>query len=118
MDEPIYIYVSGPYTKGDVVLNVRKAINVAEKLLEMNYIPYLPHTTHMWHLASPHSWDYWLFLDLAWIKRCDGLLRISGESEGADLEVAKAKELGKPVFSEPWQIAAYFESKYKKKGRT
>ena len=115
MDEPIYIYVSGPYTKGDVVLNIRKAIQVAEKILEMGYIPYLPHTTHLWHLASPHTWEYWLALDLAWIEKCDGLLRISGESEGADLEVSKAKDLNKPVFSNIDQIDVYHDNVWKKK---
>ena len=30
---------------------------------------------------------------------CDAVLRIPGESKGADIEMAKAKELGKIIFT-------------------
>ena len=32
------------------------------------------------------------------LEKCDAVLRIPGESRGADLEMAKAKELGKIIF--------------------
>ena len=33
------------------------------------------------------------------LEKCDAVLRIPGESRGADLEMAKAKELGKIIFT-------------------
>ena len=95
---PQYIYIAGPYTKGDVVLNVRKAIETAEFLRGMGHIPFLPHLTHFWHLVYPHGVDYWYKYDLEWLKRCDCLIRLPGESTGADKEVEYAKEFGKPVY--------------------
>ncbi len=92
-----YIYIAAPYTKGDVVLNVRRAWEVAEKLIEKGYVPFVPHLTHLAHLMSPHDYQYWLDYDNHWIKKCDILLRLSGESKGADDEVELAKLWGIPV---------------------
>lgn len=38
------------------------------------------------------------------IARCDALLRIPGESRGADLDVARAQELGLPVYTDPAEL--------------
>jgi hypothetical protein len=38
------------------------------------------------------------------LARCDALLRIPGESRGADLDVARAKELGLPVYTDPSEL--------------
>ena len=38
------------------------------------------------------------------IARCDAILRITGESRGADLDVARARELGLPVFRAPGEL--------------
>jgi len=37
-------------------------------------------------------------MDLEWIERCDLLLRLPGESKGADMEVDRAIECGKVVY--------------------
>ena len=37
-------------------------------------------------------------MDEGWVERSDYLLRLKGESAGADKEVALAKELGIPVY--------------------
>ena len=88
------VYIAGPYTKGDVVLNVRWAILIADQVLERGHVPYVPHLTHFWHLLVPHTWETWLALDLEWLRDCDVVLRLPGESVGADLEVAEALKLG------------------------
>lgn len=92
------VYVAGPYTKGDVVLNVRAAILAADALLTAGYIPFLPHTTMFWHLVAPHEIEVWYDYDLAWLRQCEAVVRLPGESTGADAEVAAAKELGIPVY--------------------
>ncbi len=94
-----YIYVAGPYTGGDPVLNTRKAIEAGEQLRALGFVPFIPHLTHLWHLISPHDIDYWYEYDNEWIRKCDALLRLPGKSKGADAEVALALELGIPVFN-------------------
>lgn len=37
-------------------------------------------------------------MDLEWMDHMDAVLRLPGESAGADMEVAHAKALGLPVF--------------------
>lgn len=92
------VYVAGPYTKGDVALNVREAVRVSDELLKLGYAPYCPHLTHFWHMLFPHKYQVWLDLDNEWVACCDVLLRIPGESSGADKEVALAESLDIPVF--------------------
>lgn len=95
----MYIYVAGPYTKVDVILNVREAVKVGDKLREMGHTPFIPHLTMLWHLIAPHSAvDYWYQLDLEWLKKCDALFRFPGKSKGADVEVEFARKLGLPVY--------------------
>jgi hypothetical protein len=51
----------------------------------------VPHLTHFWHLVSPHEYEFWLKLDLEFLTVCDCLVRLPGESSGADREVARAE---------------------------
>lgn len=50
--------------------------------------------------ASPNELTHadWLKIDFEYIYRCDALLRLPGESVGADAEVAEAMRIGIPVF--------------------
>lgn len=93
------IYVAGPYTKGDVAINVRNAITVGNNLRALGHTPFIPHLTHFWHMQLPHDVDYWYAYDMEWLKVCDAVFRLPGESKGADAEVAEAKKLGLPVYT-------------------
>jgi hypothetical protein len=53
----------------------------------------------LWHFYSLKSYDEWLRIDCAYIPRMDAVLRLPGESKGADWEVKLAKHLGIPVFT-------------------
>lgn len=94
----MYIYVAGPYTKGDVALNVREAVITGNLLRLMGHTPFIPHLTHYWHMMIPQEYEFWLKYDMEWLEKCDAVFRIPGESHGADKEVERAKELGKPIF--------------------
>ena len=94
----LYIYIAGPYTKGDVAVNVRTAIIAADQLVAKGYIPYIPHLTHFWHLISPHDYKFWIAMDLEWLRKCDAVLRLPGDSDGADYEVLIAQDDGMPIF--------------------
>ena len=92
------IYVSGPYTKPDPVENTHKAIQVGNRLRDAGHFPFIPHLTLLWHSVTPKPYDFWMEYDFEWVKACDAVLRMPGESSGADREVALAEQLGIPVF--------------------
>ena len=92
------VYIAGPYTKGDVAQNVAEAISLAHQLMTYGYAPYCSHLSHFMHFYSPRPYEDWINLDKEWLKVCDAVLRIPGESKGADIEVKLAEELGILVF--------------------
>ncbi len=92
------VYVAGPYSTGDTLVNVRRAIDAAEELLGYGFMPYIPHLNHLWHELYPHDWEEWLALDKEWLLLCDAVVRLPGDSRGADTECEWAKEAGIPVF--------------------
>ena len=99
------VYIAAPYTKGDVARNVRRVIATADLLLKMGHIPYVPHLTHFWHIISPKPYEVWTMLDLTFLPFCDVVLRLDGESSGADNEVKKAVELGIPIYYDVKDLA-------------
>lgn len=95
------VYVAGPYTNPDPVVNTRKAIEVAEALMVMSddgVTAFVPHLSLLYHFHHPHDLEWWYEYDLAMLRRCDALWRFPGESTGADREVEFARQTGKPVF--------------------
>jgi hypothetical protein len=59
-------------------------------------------------MMFPHTYEFWTEIDLEWILRCDALLRLPGDSTGADAEIKFATEHNIPVFYSVWDLAAYF----------
>lgn len=91
------VYVAGPYSHPDPAANVRRAIGYAEQLPKLGAVPVIPHLSHLWHLIEPHEYEWWLAYDLALLARCEALLRMRGDSAGADREVEWATAHGIPV---------------------
>lgn len=91
------IYISGPYTLGDPVMNVRAACEYANKLLKIGHTPIIPHLTMLWHMMTPKPWEEWIGYDLALISAAREVHRLPGKSKGADMECAHAEALGKTV---------------------
>jgi hypothetical protein len=104
------IYVAGPYTNGDVAVNVRNAYEAATRLADLGFAPFVPHATHFWHLLFPRPYEFWLELDNEFLPCCAAVLRLPGPSNGADKEVQLAERLGIPVFHEISRLAEFFES--------
>ncbi len=92
------VYVAGPYTKGDVAINVRNAISTAEAIMQARHFPFIPHLTHFWHMLFAGPYYQWMALDMEWLEQCEALVRIPGESAGADKEVQHAKKMGIPIY--------------------
>ena len=104
------VYVAAPYTKGDVGTNMHNAVEVAHALIQLGYCPYVPVLNHFVHIAHPHPYATWMALDLEMLPRCDVLLRLPGESPGADREVAAAQAGGMPVVYSVRELVMYDES--------
>jgi nucleoside 2-deoxyribosyltransferase len=96
------IYVAGPYSNGDVVINIRNIIEAAEDVITKGAIPIVPHLFHLWHTISPHPKDFWMKLDKELIRMCDALIYLPGNSEGTVEECEYAESLGKHVYSVAW----------------
>jgi len=92
------IYIAGPYTKGDVAFNVRNAIHAGAFVANLGHYPFIPHLTHFWHMMCPEEYEFWMRQDEEWLKCCDAIIRLEGESAGADREVAIATGLGLYVY--------------------
>jgi Domain of unknown function (DUF4406) len=105
------IYVAGPYTNGDVAINVRKAYEAANRLADLGFAPFVPHGTHFWHMLFPRPYEFWLDLDSQFLPCCQAVLRLPGPSSGADKEVDFARGLGIPVFTEIDKLVQHFRER-------
>ena len=95
----IYVFLAAPYDgSGTQAQNVSRALEVAAQLLDQGFAVYVPHLSHFADIVTPLPRSRWVAHSLAWLERCDVVLRLPGESPGADAEVARAEELRKPVF--------------------
>ena len=94
----VRVYVAGPYTQGDVAVNVRAAMAAGSELMDHGYAPYVPHFTHFQHMLFPRPYEDWIEQDNQFLPCCDALLRLPGDSKGADVEVWFAYSLKIPVF--------------------
>lgn len=92
------VYVAGPMTKGDPKENLRRAIEAGERLIAAGLAPHLPQLMYTWGEFHPHSHTSWLQIDLPWVEAADAVVRLGGESKGADMETACAEKAGVPVF--------------------
>lgn len=101
------VYVAGPYTKGDVAVNVRNAMEAGIQLLEAGHQPYVPHLTHFLHMHKPQPYVVWTELDNAYLPYCEAMICLPGESTGADAEVVLAHSLHIPVFNSVEQFLHY-----------
>lgn len=91
------VYVAGPIT-GDPWGCVRKAVAAARVLDELGAHAYLPQLSVLHEMVDPQPYEHWIDHGLAVLRRCDGLVRLPGESSGADVELGWALERGIPTF--------------------
>ena len=113
MTQPLLILISGPYMSGTNGDEAAIAKNL--KAMEDYALPIFAKG----HLAVVGEWLAWPVIRQAGgeshtseqftefqypvahrlLEKCDAVLRIPGESRGADLEMAKAREMGKMIFT-------------------
>lgn len=110
------VYVAGPYSKPNPNHNTNRAVLLGDQLWQMGYWPYVPHLSHFWDTLVPHPYEHWLEYDLVWLEACDVVFRFSGESSGADKEVAHAEKLGIPVVYNLRELVEVADEQAKKAG--
>lgn len=106
MTPKVKVYIASPYTKGDAAINVRRSLLCANALMDAGFAPYAPLLTHFQHMLMPRAYEDWLAADLEWVTVCDVVLRLEGESNGADKEVAFALQHGIPVVYSVQELVA------------
>lgn len=113
----IRVYISGAIRKGNLADNIKRACDVGRAFAKLGYAIMVPHlscyfdgpeeieqeNSNFTIAAVPQAENSlnateWLAIDLAWVEVSDIVIRINGESEGADAEVKHAEMLGIPVF--------------------
>lgn len=94
------VYLAGPITVPNPMLNAQRAIFEADRLVAVGVAVIVPHLSVLWEMVSlrHRTHEEWLDLDFNYILRCDALVRLDGASRGSDAEVAFAREHGVPVF--------------------
>ncbi|MES2208573.1 MAG: hypothetical protein V4515_00055 [Chloroflexota bacterium] len=117
------VYIAGPISRGDLAHNVNQATAAFVALARAGFAPLCPH----WSVYSKparkeiltdddgEQWPAviceataagnpdmthadWMGVDLPWVEVADAVVRLPGDSTGADLETAHARARGIPVF--------------------
>jgi hypothetical protein len=104
----VRVYIAGPYTIGDKEEHVNNAITMGAQVMDLGHSPFIPHLSHFVELKYPRAWERWMEVDEDFLSICEALIRIPGESKGADREVKMAMALGIPVFNSVADFAEEF----------
>lgn len=107
------IYVAGAFrapTHWGIVQNVRRAEAVALEVWKLGAAALCPqlNTANFQGAADD---ELWLKGTLALLRRCDAVVLVEGwaKSSGTHGEIAEAKKLGMPVFSDLVSLAIWIE---------
>lgn len=94
----VWVYIASPYRIGNKARNVKRQEIAALRLGDLGYVPVWPLCNHYIDRHHRRPETYWLSQDLKVLRGCNALLRLSGKSAGADMEVAFAHRHRIPVF--------------------
>ena len=96
------VYVAGKFRGPNawaIEQNIRAAEVVGMEVAQLGAAPVIPHAnTRFFHGTITD--EFWLAATMALLERCDAVMLVPGwpTSTGALAEVARAKQLGLPVF--------------------
>jgi len=78
-------------------------------LIDAGFAPFCTHLS--WYLDQAGEIDHatWMEVDLPWVEVSDAVLRLSGESDGAEIETVRARSLGIPIFRGVAEIVDHFQ---------
>lgn len=109
------VYIAGPITRGNLAANVNRATAAFVALAKAGFAPFCPHWSVYSKPCEPSGESEcectgtrdgngemghgdWIGVDLPWVSCADALLRLPGDSLGADAEVSCAILSGVPIF--------------------
>lgn len=116
MKRKLRVFISGPISKGNLAANLNQATAAFVALAKAGLAPLCPHWSAYSKPCAPGLSDGecvcigtrmgngemvhadWMNVDLPWVAVSDAVLRLPGESTGADREVEHARSLGVPVY--------------------
>lgn len=102
------VYVSGPMSQGDRIEHLCDALNAMRQLIRLGVAPLCPQLSFLVSGLLPNvEWREWMEIDLAWVRVADAVLRLPGESRGADIECEVARLKGLPVFTQTTDVAKW-----------
>ncbi|WP_372524255.1 DUF4406 domain-containing protein [Piscinibacter sp.] len=110
-DKPLIVLIAGPYLSGTggaphkIAANRARLESFALPIYQRGHLPMVGEwlALPIIHAAGGREQGDAVFqahqypVAARLLERCDAVLRIPGESRGADLDVARARELGLPV---------------------
>lgn len=127
------VYIAGPIAKGDLESNIQQSDVAFKELAQLGFAPFNP----MWSCfagSAKRNMDMngrrygvvegtatsgssiglshkdWVDLDLAWVEVADAVLRLPGESVGADRETGHARKKEIPVFHAVDDLVRFFSN--------
>ena len=98
------IFIAGAYSAPDVISvfdNMRRGMDLAYRTVQAGYAVFCPWQDHHYSLTGPMTLEQYYENTLAWLEVSDALLCVPEgleQSRGAQKEIARAAELGIPVF--------------------
>lgn len=99
MSRPV-VYISGPISKGDRTEHFAAFCRAHACLMRFGFAPINPGLS----IVAPFAWEpeyphkLWIDCDLPLVRRSDAVLRLPGESLGADRECEEARLYNVPVY--------------------
>ena len=103
------VFIAGLYTLGGVGVNVKNHMIAFDTLYNYGFAPFNPLLFHFQHIMYPRSYNDWIEIDNEYLLICDAVLRIPGESFGADNEIKLAHTANIPVFFHMRDLLIYFK---------
>ena len=95
---PPLVYLAGPMS-ADPLAAPLQAIHLWPTLRALGVLPFMPQLSVLHQMIDPQPYEEWMRYDLDLIAHhVDAVLRLPGDSPGADRECAHAHAHGVPVF--------------------
>jgi hypothetical protein len=115
MKSRVRVYVAGAYGAKDALVvwdNMRRGMRLGYEVLRAGFAPFVPWFDYHFSLMGPMELEEYYEYSMAWLEVSDAVLvapvNLEG-SKGTQAEVARAHELGIPVFYEIECLKAWAE---------
>ena len=98
------VYVAGAYSAPnviDVLGNMRRGLRLSVEVLKAGFAPFSPWLDFQFGLIEDVTLAEYYRYSLAWLEVADAVLVVpqgASQSKGTQAEIARARELGIPVF--------------------